>query len=49
MEVVYQKKKQPYNELGADYFDNRKKDLVVNNTVKKLESLGYKVSIETVA
>jgi transposase len=40
------KKRQPYFELGADYFDQRKKSSVVYRAVKKLESLGYKVQLE---
>lgn len=40
------KKGQPFKELGADYFDQRRKKAVVNNAVKRLESLGYKVTIE---
>jgi hypothetical protein len=43
------KRKEPYKELGANYFDNCKKDSVVINAIKKLESLGYKVSLESVA
>lgn len=43
------KKHQPYIELGADYFDQRKKNYVVNNALKRLESLGFKVTLESVA
>jgi len=44
------KTRQPYQDLGADYFDRRKKDKTVKQAVKKLESLGYKykVSLEVV-
>lgn len=42
------KTRQPYQDLGADYFDRRKKDKTVKQAVKKLESLGYKVSLEEV-
>jgi hypothetical protein len=38
-----------YKELGADYFDQRKKDMVVNNAVKRLTALGYKVTMESTA
>ena len=43
------KKRQPYFELGADYFDQRKKNIVVKNAVKRLESLGLKVTVESAA
>lgn len=43
------KKRQPYIELGADYFDQRKKNIVVKNALKRLESLGFKVTLESVA
>jgi len=39
-------KKQPYLELGVDYFDQRKKSVVVSNALKRLEALGYKVTLE---
>jgi len=42
------KTRQPYRDLGADYFDRRRKDRTVKQAVKKLESLGYKVSLEEV-
>jgi len=38
-----------YQELGINYYDERKKDAVVRNTVKRLERLGYRVAIEPVA
>ncbi|MEW6698691.1 MAG: IS110 family transposase [Bacillota bacterium] len=46
--IVYHvlKRRRPYFELGADYFDRLKKEAVVHRAVKKLESLGYKVSLE---
>jgi len=43
------KKRQPYIELGADYFDQRKKNIVIKNALKRLESLGFKVTLESVA
>jgi transposase len=43
------KKRQPYIELGADYLDQRKKNIVVKNALKRLESLGFKVTLETAA
>ncbi|MCL6559650.1 MAG: IS110 family transposase [Firmicutes bacterium] len=46
--IVYHvlKRRKPYIELGADYFDQLKKEATVHRAVKKLESLGYKVSLE---
>ncbi|MDQ0168557.1 transposase [Bacillus horti] len=38
-------RKQNYIELGADYFDRLKKDLLIRNTVRRLESLGLTVEI----
>ncbi len=35
-----------YQELGANYYDERKKDAVVRNAVNRLERLGYKVKVE---
>jgi len=36
----------PYRELGANYFDQWRKNAVVNNMVKRFNSLGFKVTIE---
>jgi len=38
-------KKQPYRELGADYFDRVDRDRLTKQTVKRLEALGYEVSL----
>ncbi len=38
-----------YQELGVNYYDERKKDAVVRNAVKRLERLGYRVAIEPAA
>lgn len=38
-----------YEELGVNYFDERKKDAVIRNAVKRLEKLGYRVAIEPAA
>ncbi len=43
------KKRETYKELGSDYFDQRKKDSVIKNSIKRLESLGLKVTVETAA
>ncbi len=42
------KKRQQYIDLGADYFDQRKKDAVIYKSINKLESLGYKVKLEPI-
>ncbi|MGC4379478.1 IS110 family transposase, partial [Fictibacillus sp. Mic-4] len=42
-------RKQPYIELGVSYYEERKKDAVIKQSIKKLEALGYKVTIESVA
>jgi len=34
-----------YEELGTNYYGERKKDAVVRNAVKRLERLGYKVTV----
>src|SRR6516162_5466870 len=38
-----------YEELGVNYYDERKKAAVVRNAVKRLEQLGYRVAIEPAA
>ncbi|WP_420852008.1 IS110 family transposase [Pelotomaculum isophthalicicum] len=43
------KRKQPYIELGPTYYEERKRDTVIRQSIKKLESLGYKVTVESVA
>lgn len=43
------KRKQPYKELGPTYYEERKRDTVIKQSIKKLESLGYKVTVESVA
>jgi hypothetical protein len=42
-------KRQTYIELGADYFDRRKKEIIVKQAIKRLENLGCKVTVEDVA
>jgi len=42
-------KRQPYIELGADYFDRRKKEIVIRQSIKRLEILGCKVTVEEIA
>jgi transposase len=36
----------PYKDLGANYFDERERDATVRRTVRRLERLGYRVTIE---
>ena len=38
-----------YHELGPDYFKNRNKDVLVRQNVKRLEALGFTVTLEEVA
>lgn len=49
--MTYQmlKKRESYKELGSDYFDQRKKDSVIKSSIKRLESLGLKVTVEAAA
>ena len=35
-----------YNDLGADYFQNRNKDAIVRQSVKRLQTLGFTVTLE---
>ena len=35
-----------YNELGPDYFDKRNKTGILKRSIKRLESLGYEVSVK---
>jgi transposase len=35
-----------YEELGVNYYDERKKDAIVRNAVNRLERLGYKVTVQ---
>ena len=42
------KRHQPYRELGSNYFDQRKAGIVLNKTVKRIEALGFKVSLEPI-
>lgn len=49
--IVYHilQRKQPYIELGPTYYEERRRQSVVKQSIKKLESIGYKVIIEAVA
>lgn len=39
---------EPYQDLGGDYFDQRRKDVKVNVLTKQLEKLGYAVQLEPI-
>lgn len=39
---------EPYKDLGADYFDKRRRDVKVNVLTKQLQKLGYAVQLEPV-
>ncbi|MBI3968908.1 MAG: IS110 family transposase, partial [Chloroflexi bacterium] len=39
----------PYHDLGPDYFDQRSKESTTRRAVKRLERLGYKVTLDPVA
>ncbi|MBN2980450.1 MULTISPECIES: IS110 family transposase [Cohnella] len=43
------KRRQPYIELGPTYYEERKRDVIIKNSLKKLESLGVSVTVNTVA
>jgi len=42
------KRHQPYHELGANYFDERKRESVAQRLTERLEKLGYQVNLEPV-
>jgi len=39
-------RKEPYRELGGDYFDKRRPEATAKHLVKRLEKLGYQVSLQ---
>ncbi|MCZ8515491.1 IS110 family transposase [Paenibacillus filicis] len=39
-------RRQEYLELGFDYFDQRKKEILIKHSIKRLESLGLQVNIQ---
>jgi hypothetical protein len=43
------KNRSRFNDLGADYFRKRNKDVLVRQSVKRLEALGFNVSLEEAA
>ena len=46
--IVYYmlKNNAPYQELGPDFFEMRRKTTIVKKSVKRLEALGFNVTIE---
>ncbi|RJX25117.1 MAG: IS110 family transposase [Dethiobacter sp.] len=40
------KNRQPYHDLGANYFDERKSAAVLKSAVKRIQALGYTVIVE---
>jgi hypothetical protein len=49
--IVYHllNRRQLYVELGAGYFDRRKKEIVIKQSIQRLETLGCKVTVEAIA
>ncbi|SEO83284.1 Transposase IS116/IS110/IS902 family protein [Paenibacillus sophorae] len=43
------KRKQPYIELGPTYYEERKRDVIIRHSIKKLEALGVSIKIEPTA
>ena len=42
------KKREPFKDLGANYFDERNKTQVVNRAKRRIENLGYQVTLNPV-
>ncbi|WP_201317639.1 hypothetical protein [Paenibacillus sp. EPM92] len=40
-------RQEDYKDLGADYFEKRHQDAIVRQTVRKLENLGFTVTLAT--
>lgn len=40
-------RQQPYQDLGSNYFDERERTAVARQSVRRLEQLGFKVTLET--
>lgn len=41
------KRKQPYMELGPTYYEERKRDVIIKQSIRKLESLGVSITLDT--
>ncbi|MFT4417323.1 IS110 family transposase [Fredinandcohnia humi] len=48
LKIIYHllKKKETYQDLGADYFDKRREETLVRRAIKKLKTLGYDVDLK---
>jgi len=48
--IVYHllKDKQIYNELGPQYYEERRREQIAKQALRKLQSLGYNVMLEPV-
>jgi transposase len=40
------KRKEPYREMGGDYFDKRRPEASAKRLIKRLENLGYRIAVE---
>jgi transposase len=40
---------EPYRELGVNYFDERRREFIVDRLTRRIERLGYRVHLEPVA
>lgn len=40
-------RQRPYQDLGSNYFDERDRTLVARQSIRRLDQLGYKVTVET--
>ena len=39
-------RQQPYQDLGSNYFDERERSAIARQSVRRLEQLGFKVTLE---
>lgn len=42
-------RQEPYHELGANYFDQKQPEVTTQKLVKRLERLGYQVTLQSQA
>src|SRR5215471_17309624 len=40
-------RQQPYQDLGSNYFDERERSAIARQSVRRLEQLGFKVTLQT--
>jgi hypothetical protein len=43
------KNRTQYNDLGADYFQQRSRESMINQNIRRLEALGFTVTLEEAA